>query len=416
MQHFTFGAGRIALRPEPYRGADAELGLWQGFALASQEWSRDGHARLKLGASALALLLGIWLAGLWIADAMRARDARSSLEIVMLELPAPPEPAVLAEPEPIALPEPEPLAPEPEPIMKPEPVAKAKPVAKPPKVAPPPPPKPVQVAKPAPPPAPRPQPAPPVQVARPAFPAAPQPRVPALAPAPAAPAPRIAAARPPMPKPVIAIDAVPAPAATVQAAPRASQPARLALRPTAAPARPRVAPSFDLGAPAALAPANEPTPPAATARAAPAATASRHTSARSVARPPASLALPALSTGAPARDPGAEPTPVRVAARDPAPSAGGGQSRSHDPKLRGVALGSLASCVSDKQEDALKLQLVSLVSEPRECVSSAGRYRFVETRNLNAFLLWVERAPARPAADRCVELTHALACVRKHRG
>ena len=84
--------------------------------------------------------------------------------------------------------------------------------------------------------------------------------------------------------------------------------------------------------------------------------------------------------------------------------------------MRGVALGSLASCVSDRDEDALKQQLVALVGEPAECLSAAGRYRFVETRNLNAFLLWVERAPARPEADRCVELTHALDCVRKHGG
>ena len=216
---------------------------------------------------------------------------------------------------------------------------------------------------------------------------------------------------------MIAIDAVAAPAAPAEAAPRASEPPRLALRPvTAAPARPRPAPSFDLGAPAAPGLASEATPPVSTARAATPAPVAQHASARSVARPPASLALPALSAGAPVHDPGAEPTPSRVAARDPAPASSGGRSRSNDPKLRGVALGSLASCLSDQQEDALKLQLVALVGEPAECVSAAGRYRFVETRNLNAFSLWVERAPARPAADRCVELTHALDCVRQHGG
>jgi hypothetical protein len=138
-------------------------------------------------------------------------------------------------------------------------------------------------------------------------------------------------------------------------------------------------------------------------------------SARSVARPPASSRCRPLG-GRPVRDPGAEPTPSRVAARDPAPANAASRSRSNDPKLRGVSLGSLASCVSDREEDALKQQLVALVGEPAECVSAAGRYRFVETRNLNAFLLWVERAPARPEADRCVELTHALDCVRKRGG
>jgi hypothetical protein len=84
--------------------------------------------------------------------------------------------------------------------------------------------------------------------------------------------------------------------------------------------------------------------------------------------------------------------------------------------LSGVPLGSLASCVSDRNEDALKQQLVAIVGKPSECVSQAGRYRFVETRNLNSFLLWVERAPARHEADRCVELSFALECVRKRAG
>ena len=203
-----------------------------------------------------------------------------------------------------------------------------------------------------------------------------------------------------------------------RATPRASEPPRLALRPAAA-RRCETAPGAELrsrrarGAESCRTNPRRPSRPCAAASAAPAAA---RASARSVARPPASLALPALSAGAPVRDPGAEPTPSRVAARDPAPANAASRSRSNEPKLRGVALGSLASCVSDREEDALKQQLVALVGEPAECVSAAGRYRFVETRNLNAFLLWVERAPARPEADRCVELTHALDCVRKHGG
>jgi hypothetical protein len=366
MQRWTFGAGHVALRSEPYRGADTDVSLFQGLALASQEWSRAGSSRRRLGMSAGALLIGAWLAAALIVAALRDREDASGLEIVMLELP---------------LPEPE-LIPEPAPIAKPAPPR-------------------APIAKPAPRPAP---------VARPMFPAAPAPLAPA--PRPAAPQPRDHVARPTLPKPALKIDAVAAPA---EATPRASEPPRLALRPVVAPpARPRPAPSFDLGAPAAPGLANEPTPRVASARATTAAPVSARPSARSVARPPASLALPALSASAPVRDPGAEPTPSRVAARDPAPTSSG--SRSNDPKLRGVALGSLASCMSDKQEDDLKQQLVALVGEPAECVSSAGRYRFVETRNLNAFSLWVERAPARPAGDRCVELTHALACVRQHGG
>jgi hypothetical protein len=79
--------------------------------------------------------------------------------------------------------------------------------------------------------------------------------------------------------------------------------------------------------------------------------------------------------------------------------------------LRGVSLGSLASCVTDREEDALKRKLIAAVTAQKECVSRAGTYRFVETKNLNSFLLWVDRAPSRPEADRCGELRLALECV-----
>jgi hypothetical protein len=211
---------------------------------------------------------------------------------------------------------------------------------------------------------------------------------------------------------------VAAPAVPAAPRPAASQPTRLALRPdTARPAKPRPAPSFDLGAPAAPSLLAEASPPASDPpRAAAAPSARAGASARSVARPPASLALPALSTGGSVRDPGAEPTPARVAARAAAPAGGASSSRSSEPRLSGVPLGSLASCVSDREEDALKQQLVALVGKPSECVSPAGRYRFVETRNLNSFLLWVERAPTRREADRCVELSFALECVQRRAG
>jgi hypothetical protein len=113
------------------------------------------------------------------------------------------------------------------------------------------------------------------------------------------------------------------------------------------------------------------------------------------------------------RDPGAEPTPARVAAQAQAPAGRSTPARASEPRLAGVPLGSLASCVTDREEDALEQQLVALLGQPTECVSPAGRYRFVETRNLNSFLLWVERAPARREADRCVELAFALECIRK---
>jgi hypothetical protein len=78
-----------------------------------------------------------------------------------------------------------------------------------------------------------------------------------------------------------------------------------------------------------------------------------------------------------------------------------------------VPLGSLASCVSDKEETALKQALLSSVKAQKECINAAGHYRFLQTRNLNAFLMWVDPAPTRTVSDRCIELAHALDCVRK---
>jgi hypothetical protein len=81
------------------------------------------------------------------------------------------------------------------------------------------------------------------------------------------------------------------------------------------------------------------------------------------------------------------------------------------PGLAGVPLGDLAACLSDREEDRLKQAVVAAVTTQKECVSRAGTYRFVETRNLNAFLMWVDRAPSRPVEDRCGELRHALECL-----
>ena len=60
----------------------------------------------------------------------------------------------------------------------------------------------------------------------------------------------------------------------------------------------------------------------------------------------------------------------------------------------------------------MKLEILASVSQRATCSSRAGMYRFVETKNLNAFLMWIERAPDRARADRCVELRHALDCLQ----
>jgi hypothetical protein len=84
-----------------------------------------------------------------------------------------------------------------------------------------------------------------------------------------------------------------------------------------------------------------------------------------------------------------------------------------DKKLRGVPLSTLAACRTDRREDELKLQVLAAVRNQRECSSAAGYYRFVETKNLNSFLMWIERAPGRAAVDRCGELAYALSCLKQ---
>jgi hypothetical protein len=79
--------------------------------------------------------------------------------------------------------------------------------------------------------------------------------------------------------------------------------------------------------------------------------------------------------------------------------------------LQGVPLGSLASCRSDREEDLLKQRVLAAVRNREACTSSAGTYRFVETKNLNAFSMFIDRSASRGASDRCVELTNALACL-----
>jgi hypothetical protein len=124
----------------------------------------------------------------------------------------------------------------------------------------------------------------------------------------------------------------------------------------------------------------------------------------------ASLALPtakastATHGGAPATRAAVRTAPVSLSATT---------DRARNPALAGVALASLAACISDRNEEALKRRIIAAVTTQRECKSHAGTYRFVETKNLNAFLMMIERAPNRPVADRCAELTNALTCLAR---
>jgi hypothetical protein len=117
-------------------------------------------------------------------------------------------------------------------------------------------------------------------------------------------------------------------------------------------------------------------------------------------------APPARYAEAPEPKPAAQTARVtRTAAREESPAPA--------PKkaFQGVPLGSLAACVSDREEDSLKLEVMAAAGNRTSCSSRAGNYRFVETKNLNAFLMWIERNPSRKAADRCIELRLALECL-----
>ncbi len=60
--------------------------------------------------------------------------------------------------------------------------------------------------------------------------------------------------------------------------------------------------------------------------------------------------------------------------------------------IRGVRLESLPVCRSRNREDALKLQLLAEAGSRESCANDTGQYNFLETKNLNAFLMRVSRA------------------------
>jgi hypothetical protein len=307
--------------------------------------------------AAFAGLVALALAVPWLAP--RPQDA---LEIVMLE---PPLPAPTPEPPPapeIEAP-PEPAIEEPAQVV----AAIAPPVARSAPAIP-------QIARPVPPPA-----APRVEA----------PRAPAL---PQAPEPLRAPELPRVPEP-----------------PRAPEPTRVVARPMPSVAAPRAAPE-----PVRVARLAPPAPAAAPLRAAarPEVVASVRAE-RPAAPRAASAARPQPAVSAPAAPAPAARKPSRGLPERPAAPAASASASSHapEPLLAGVPLGSLASCVSDREEDRLKREVIALVSGRGECTSEAGRYRFLEARNLNAFLMSIERAPSRRAVDRCVELSLALDCL-----
>jgi hypothetical protein len=262
---------------------------------------------------------------------------------------------------------------------------------------------------------PEPPPPPPIELPRPEPPAptpvrveVPKPTLPKPPPPKPAPAPRPALPKPPSPEPVaprpvvkpepllspppIALP-VPAPARVVRTDPRRESALRM---PAAQIDQMAARPQFSDPVPAAThRPA--PTPPRAE-RAVPPPTAIDRVG---MARPEAAPMVP-VPRAAPPAPPARAERPAMIAPQSvPAPRQA----------LRGVALSELLPCVSDARELALKQRTVAAAQNRPLCESPAGRFHFVETKNVNAFLMRIEQAAGRQSGDRCTELQLALDCI-----
>lgn len=105
--------------------------------------------------------------------------------------------------------------------------------------------------------------------------------------------------------------------------------------------------------------------------------------------------------------------PVSAPAHDPGLA---GSIRSELERWDEVPLDDLPDCTPSGRQDALKQQILRAVPFHRECSHPEGRYRFVQTRNLNAFLMWSHPNPDAPARrdgdrDACDVLEGALRCL-----
>jgi hypothetical protein len=432
--HYGFGAARVALSPAPHFVPDRALSLGSAMRDAGWDFYLDTLPPLVIALFAFAALFLTVAPDRGHTDLEVAMIARDMLEPEEEEIAPPPVEELVQE---IPEPQPEPVPEPPPPVEK---LAVKKPAEPLPPKAPEKPPEPVrQVARVKPPPRPAPKPAPRPQIdaiakAAPVEKPLPPPPVrrgnqvreqvmPKLALAPVAPAPdfaelpedsgsrRFASVRAPAPVARPKADLGPPIAARPLSAPAPEPPPARTRRPapgSEASARPALSPvAFAAAAPM----------PAAPAPAAPGPRSARPVAPTTASRSASPNIKPGLSAVAPAalRSESAVSS-HRAPERDRSERNASSQRRrdhSGGRDLAVVPLASLASCVSEQEEEALKRRLVAAVTTQSECVSRAGTYRFVETKNLNAFLMTIERAPGRPVADRCVELSHALACVAR---
>ncbi len=134
------------------------------------------------------------------------------------------------------------------------------------------------------------------------------------------------------------------------------------------------------------------------------------------------LATVERESGATGRGTGAAPStrrPVVSAARAALPALSSGSNGSNGDGVDGwqeVPLDALPDCSPPGRQDLLKKRILLAAPFQRECSHQGGSYRFVETRNLGAFLMWSRPNPDGWAGqprdrDACDVLERALACI-----
>ncbi|MEZ4353675.1 MAG: hypothetical protein R3F16_08425 [Myxococcota bacterium] len=126
--------------------------------------------------------------------------------------------------------------------------------------------------------------------------------------------------------------------------------------------------------------------------------------------------LAALESGTGSATPPATPRPAvsaRADTRGEVDLEWSGLSRAG---WREVPLDDLPDCDPPGRQDLLKKRILLAAPFERECSDRDGSYRFVETRNLGAFLMWSRPNPDRPVTpspdrDVCDVLERALRCL-----
>lgn len=423
-QHYGFGAARIPIQPEPHR--TVRVGLAEGAAAWVEEVTAGGAKAIlqRVFGEAVGILFVVLIMAAVAITLARDHSDVSTIEVAFFETPVAAPLPIIETPAPVSVPVPVVIPPKKE-IVRSEPEKPPTPKPRPPQQI-------AEKAMPVPTPVPtRPRPRPVVRpvVAIEAFRAEPSsalPRPDRIA--------RSSVDRPTRPAPRIAAFVAAAPAEFEEAG--NTEAFRVAMTRSVASARPQIRPAI-APSPARLASPVGPPPQRLSRTSGPPSKSTRRVRTSTpvfsnrtspppesshVPSPPRSLRnAPPSRSRRPAR-PSALVARADIRLQSPSPTAISGPARTSrqapdvpgasSMQVAGVPLAELEACLSDREEDRLKQAVVAAVTTQQECTSGRGTYRFVETKNLNAFLMWIDRAPNRSGTDRCTELGYALECLR----